>query len=279
MNWMKTFLLMAVMTFLLMVLGTLVAGKNGALVALGLGAVLNLFAYWFSDKMVLAAYRAKEVGPEDTTGFYGVVRELANQAQLPMPRVYVIPSENPNAFATGRNPEHAAVAATSGILGLLDRRELKGVMAHELGHVRNRDILIASIAATLAGAIGYLAFGARLRALFGGRREGGSSALVLVAAILAPLAAMMVQMAISRTREFAADESAARLTRDPDALAGALQKLQSGVERHPMGQQAATTAHLFIMNPLSGGGMMKLFSTHPPVEERVSRLRGLIGRL
>lgn len=279
MHWMKTFLLMAIMTFLLMVLGTLVAGKNGALVALGIGAVMNLFAYWFSAKMVLAAYRAKEVGPEDTTGFYGVVRELATQARLPMPRVYVIPSENPNAFATGRDPEHAAVAATSGILGLLDRRELKGVMAHELGHVRNRDILVSSIAATLAGAIGYLAFGARLRALFGDRREGGSSALVLVGAILAPLAAMMVQMAISRTREFAADESGARLTHDPEALASALQKLHSGGERHPMGEKAATTAHLFIMNPLSGGGMMKLFSTHPPVEERVARLRGMTGRV
>lgn len=279
MNWMKTFLLMGFMTLLVMVLGSLLGGRNGAIFAFGVAAVMNLAAYWFSDKIVLATYRAKPVGPEDTTGLYSLVRELTTQAQLPMPKVYVIPSENPNAFATGRNPSHAAVAATEGILRLLDRRELKGVMAHELGHVKNRDILTASVAATLAGAIGYLAFGARLRAIFGDRREGGSSALVLVAALLAPLAATMVQMAISRTREFAADEHAARLTRDPEALAGALMKLKTGVEKRPMGEQAAATAHLFIMNPLRGGGMLKLFSTHPPVEERVARLRGFVGRV
>ena len=270
MNWLKTFLLMTVMTLLLVGLGSLIGGRNGALLALVIAGVMNFVAYWFSDKIVLKTYRAKPVGSEDTTGLYDAVRELATQSQIPMPRVYIIPNESPNAFATGRNPEHAAVAATVGILRILDRRELKAVMAHELGHVRNRDILISSIAATLAGAIGYLAFGARLRAFFGDRRDGGSSWLVLLGAI---------QMAISRNREFAADYSGAHLTHDPEALANALLKLHAGVSRMPMGEQAATTAHLFIVNPLSGASLGKLFSTHPPVEERVARLRGLVGRV
>jgi heat shock protein HtpX len=279
MNWMKTFLLMTVMTLLLVGLGSLVGGKEGALVALVIAGVMNFVSYWFSAKIVLATYHAKPVGAEDTTGLYVAVRELAAQTGIPMPRVYVIPSESPNAFATGRDPNHAAVAATAGILRILDRRELKAVMAHELGHVRNRDILISSIAATLAGAIGYLAFGARLRALFGDRRDGGSSWLVLLGAILAPLAAALIQMSISRNREFAADQTGAHLTHDPEALASALLKLQAGVARQPMGEQAATTAHLFIVNPLSAASLGKLFSTHPPVEERVARLRALVGRV
>ena len=279
MNWFKTFLLMTVMTLLLMGLGSLIGGRNGALFALGIAGVMNFVAYWFSDKIVLATYRAKPVGQEDATGLYDTVRELSMQSNIPMPRVYVIPSESPNAFATGRNPNHAAVAATMGILRILDRRELKAVMAHELGHVRNRDILISSIAATLAGAIGYLAFGARLRAFFGDRRDGAGSWLILVGAILAPLAAALIQMAISRNREFAADHTGAQLTRDPEALANALLKLHAGAQRMPMGEQAATTAHLFIVNPLSGASLGKLFSTHPPVEERVARLRGLVGRV
>lgn len=275
MSWLRTFLLMAVMTFLLMVVGAMVGGRNGALFALAIAGVLNLGAYWFSDKMVLARYKAKPVGPEDTTGLYAAVRELATQSGIPMPRVYIIPSDAPNAFATGRNPNHAAVAATQGILRILDRRELKGVMAHELSHVRNRDILTSSIAATLAGAIGFLAFGARFRAIFGDRRGGGGGILMLVVALLAPLAAAMVQMAISRTREYGADEGGAALTRDPEALASALLKIEDGVKRRPMGEETATTAHLFIMNPLRGGGMAGLFSTHPPVEERVRRLRAM----
>jgi heat shock protein HtpX len=279
MNAMKTFLLMAVMTLLLMAVGSLLGGRNGAIVALVLAGVMNLGAYWFSDKMVLARYRAKPVGPEDATGLYAAVRELSSETGIPMPRVYVIPSESPNAFATGRNPEHAAVAATEGILRILDRRELKGVMAHELSHVRHRDILISSVAATLAGAIGYLAFAGRLRALFGGRRSGDNTLLVLVISLLAPLAAAVVQMAISRQREYAADAGGAHMTRDPEALASALQKLQLGVARRPMGEGAATTAHLFIMNPLSGEGLTRMFSTHPPVEERVARLRGMVGRV
>jgi heat shock protein HtpX len=279
MNRMKTFLLMAVMTLLLMGVGSLLGGRNGAIVALAVAGVMNLGAYWFSDKIVLARYHARPVGPEDTTGLYAAVRELASETGIPMPRVYVIPTQSPNAFATGRNPEHAAVAATEGILGLLDRRELKGVMAHELSHVRHRDILISSVAATLAGAIGYLAFAGRLRAFFGGRRGEGNTLLVLVISLLAPLAAAVVQMAISRQREYAADAGGAALTHDPEALASALQKLQTGVARRPMGEGAATTAHLFIMNPLSGGGMSRLFSTHPPVEERVARLRGMVGRV
>ncbi len=280
MSWLRTLFLMAVMTLLLMVVGAVVAGREGAIGALVIAGVMNFVAYWFSDKMVLARYKAQEVGPEDATGLYGMVHELANEARLPMPRVYLIPSETPNAFATGRNPAHAAVAATQGILRLLDRRELKGVMAHELSHVRHRDILTQSVAATLAGAIGYLAFGARLRAMFGGRRseEGGSGALLLLVAILGPLAAMLIQMAISRTREFGADEGAAGITHDPEALAAALVKISNGVAQRPMGEEAATTAHLFIVNPLHGGGLTKLFSTHPPVEERVARLRGMAGR-
>jgi heat shock protein HtpX len=280
MQWFRTFLLMAVMTLLLMVLGSVIGGRNGAITALAIAGVMNMVAYWFSDKMVLHRYKAQEVGPEDTTGLYSIVKEISTLGRVPMPRVYVIPTDAPNAFATGRSPKHAAVAATQGIIRTLDRRELKGVMAHELAHVQNRDILTQSIAATLAGAIGYLAFGARLRAIFGDRREGGGgSALVLLLALLAPLAAMLVQMAISRTREFGADEGGARLTKDPEALAQALVKISNGVARHPMGDEAATTAHLFIVNPLHAGGVAKLFSTHPPLEERVSRLRALVGRV
>jgi heat shock protein HtpX len=279
MNWMKTFLLMTVMTLLLVGLGSLIGGRNGALIALVIAGVMNFISYWWSDKIVLRMYRAKPVGAEDTTGLYDAVRELATQTRIPMPKVYVLPTESPNAFATGRNPDHAAVAATAGILRILDRRELKAVMAHELGHVRNRDILISSVAATLAGAIGYLAFGARLREMFGDRRNGGSSWLVLLGVILAPLAAALIQMAISRNREYAADYTGAHLTHDPEALANALLKLQAGVARAPMGEQAATTAHLFIVNPLSGASLGKLFSTHPPVEERVARLRALVGRV
>jgi len=279
MNWLKTLLLMTVMTLLLVGLGSLLGGRNGALIALVFAGAMNFVSYWWSDKIVLRMYKAKPVGPEDTTGLYAAVRELADQTQIPMPKVYVIPTESPNAFATGRNPNHAAVAATIGILRILDRRELKAVMAHELGHVRNRDILISSVAATLAGAIGYLAYGAHFRAMFGDRRNGGNSWLVLLGAILAPLAAALIQMAISRNREYAADYTGAHLTHDPESLANALLKLQAGVARAPMGEQAATTAHLFIVNPLSGASMSKLFSTHPPVEERVARLRGLVGRV
>ncbi len=278
MQWLKTFFLMAVMTLLLMLIGGLVGGRQGLILALALAGGMNFFAYWFSDKMVLKRYHAREVGPEDTTGLYDAVRELATQSRIPMPRVYVIPSESPNAFATGRNPDHAAVAATEGILRILDRRELKGVMAHELSHVRHRDILIGSIAATLAGAVGYLAFGARFRALFGGRRDGGGNVVILLlVSLLAPLAAMMVQMAVSRSREYGADEGGARLTHDPGALADALLKLERGVARRPMGAEAATSAHLFIVNPLRGGGMARMFSTHPPLEERVARLRAMAG--
>lgn len=278
MQWFKTFLLMGFMTFLMLVIGSMVGGRAGAIIALVIAGVMNVTAYWFSDKMVLKRYKAQEVGPEDSTGLYRMVRELANQAGMPMPRVYIIPSETPNAFATGRNPEHAAVAATQGILRLLNERELKGVMAHELSHVRHRDILISSVAATLAGAIGFLAFGARFRAFAGGRRgEGGNPLILLIVAVLGPLAAGMVQMAVSRTREFGADEGGAALTGDPDALASALTKISHGVARRPMGQGAATTAHMFILNPLSGQGLSKLFSTHPPLEERLERLAQMRG--
>jgi len=275
MHWIRTFFLMAFLTLILMVIGSLVGGREGAVLALVVAAVLNLGAYWFSDKMVLARYKAKEIGPEDGTGLYGIVRDLTTRSGLPMPRVYLIPTDTPNAFATGRSPRHAAVAATAGILRILSPRELQGVMAHELAHVQNRDILIQSIAATLAGAIGFLAFGARLRAFFGDRRDGGNGILLLVVAILAPLAAMMVQMAISRSREFGADAGGAAMSRDPEALASALEKISAGVARRPLGDEAATTAHLFIVNPLHAGGLAKLFSTHPPLEQRVARLRSM----
>jgi len=278
MQWAKTVLLMAIMTFLFLVVGYAAAGREGAVAALILAAGFNFFAYWMSDKLVLKRYHAREVGPDDTTGLYDLVRELADRDRLPMPRVYVIPTETPNAFATGRNPKHAAVAATAGILRLLDRRELKGVIAHELSHVKHRDILTQTVAATLAGAIGYLAFGARFRAFFGDRRNGGNNLILLLVAILGPLAAMMIQLAVSRAREFAADAGAARLTHDPEALADALLRLEAGVARRPLGNEAAATAHLFIVNPLRGGGMARLFSTHPPVEERVARLRAMAGR-
>jgi heat shock protein HtpX len=275
----RTFLLMVFLTFLLMVIGSLVGGKEGAIIALVVAAVMNLGAYWFSDKMVLARYKAKEVGSDDRTGLYAMVRELAQGAGLPMPRVYIIPSQTPNAFATGRNPQNAAVAATEGILRTLEPRELRGVMAHELAHVQNRDILTQSIAATLAGAIGFLAFGARFRAIFGDRRDGAGNLILLLVAILAPLAAMMVQMAISRTREYAADAAGAKISKDPESLANALIKISNGVQRAPMNDSAATTAHLFIVNPLHAGGMSKLFTTHPPMEERVARLRAMVGRV
>ncbi len=275
MNTFKTTLLMGLLTVLLVVIGGAIGGKNGMTFAFLMAGGMNFFSYWFSDKMVLSMYGAREIQEHDDPRFYGVVRRLALSAGLPMPRVYVIDSETPNAFATGRNPDHAAVAATSGILRILSEDELAGVMAHELAHVKNRDILVSTLAATFAGAITYLAHMAQWAAIFGGGRrddnDGGGFGMLFMA-ILAPIAAMLIQMAISRSREFGADAGGASICHNPLSLANALQKLEMANQRIPMDATPAT-AHMFIVNPLTGGGIMSLFSTHPPMAERIARLQ------
>ncbi|MBI2163790.1 MAG: zinc metalloprotease HtpX [candidate division NC10 bacterium] len=279
-NAIKTTALLAALTVLFILVGGMIGGEQGMVVALLLAGVMNFAAYWWSDRIVLRMYGAQEVTEAEAPEFVGVVRRLAQRARLPMPRVYIIPTETPNAFATGRNPEHAAVAATEGILRILTPDELEGVMAHELAHVRNRDILISTIAATLAGAVMVLARIAQFSAFFGGGRsseedEGGGGIVgLIVLAVLAPLAAMLVQMAISRSREYQADAAGAQISRKPRALADALEKLEQAAQAMPMDAHPST-AHLFIVNPLSGGSLLRLFSTHPPVEERVARLRAM----
>ncbi len=276
MNMVKTLLLMTALTVALVLIGGWVGGEGGMIMALVIAGAMNLGSYFFSDRLVLAMYRAKIVGPEEAPGLYRVVERLSRQAGLPMPKVAVIPSEQPNAFATGRNPKHAVVAATQGILRILDEDELEGVMAHELAHVKHRDILIASIAATLAGAIMVLT---RMGLFFGGGdrdRSPGGGALALVLIILAPIAAMIVQAAISRSREFAADAGGAEISRKPRALASALRKLEAGAQHVPM-QGNPATAHMFIVHPFRGGGMLSLFRTHPPTEARVERLLAMRG--
>jgi heat shock protein HtpX len=273
-NLLKTAVLMAAITALFMAVGAVIGGRAGMMFALVLALGMNFFSYWFSDKLVLRMYNAREVDAESAPGFYRMVQELAQRAQLPMPRVYLIDEAAPNAFATGRDPEHAAVAATTGILRTLGERELRGVMAHELAHVKHRDILISTISATMAGAISMLA---NFALLFGGRDEEGRPANPIAAiavAFLAPIAAGLIQMAISRAREFEADRGGAEISGDPRALASALEKIHrhargiplAAAERHP------ETAQMMIMNPLSGGGLRGLFSTHPSTEERVARL-------
>ena len=280
MNTLKTTFLLALLTVLLVLAGGAIGGRGGMTIALVMAAVMNLVSFWFSDKIVLAMYGAKQVTEADHPEFYGMVRQLAAQAGLPMPKVYIISSDTPNAFATGRNPEHAAVAATTGILRILSREELMGVMAHELSHVKHRDILISSIAATVAGAITYLAQMAQWAALFGGGRdrdeEGGGLLGTLVMAIVAPLAAMLIQMAISRSREYEADKGGALLTGNPLYLANALRKLETANRQIPMEGASPASAHMFIVNPLTGGGIMSLFSTHPPMEERIRRLESMV---
>jgi heat shock protein HtpX len=274
MNTLKTTFLMALLTVMMVMLGGVLGGRNGMTLAFVMAAAMNFFSYWFSDKMVLSMYGAQEISERDDPRFYGLVRRLAQRAGLPMPKVYVINSDTPNAFATGRNPEHAAVAATSGILRILSEDELAGVMAHELSHVKNRDILIQTIAATFAGAITYMAHMAQWGAMFGGRSDDddGGGIGMLVMAILAPLAAMLVQMAISRSREYGADAGGASICGNPLSLANALAKLEMGNRQIPMHANAAT-AHMFIVSPLTGGGLMTLFSTHPPMQERIARLQ------
>jgi heat shock protein HtpX len=277
-NRIKTVLLLAGMTAFLIVIGRLLGGRTGMYLAFILAVGMNFFSYWFSDKIVLKMYGAQEVTPADAPQLHQIVDELAREAGIPKPKVYLIPDDSPNAFATGRNPEHAAVAATEGIMRLLTPAELKGVLAHEIGHVRNRDILISTIAATMAGAIMILADMARFGAIFGlGSRdneEGPGIIGVLVMSIIAPIAAMLIQMAISRSREYLADETGAQLAHNPESLARALEKLSLGVQRAPMDASPAT-AHMFIVNPLTGSSLMNLFSTHPPIEERVARLRAM----
>jgi len=277
MNILRTVLLMTVLTLLLVWAGGMMGGRGGALIALVLAAVMNLGSYWFSDKIVIAMYRGREVnsGP-----LYHVVQDLCVRNGLPMPKVYILPQAAPNAFATGRNPQHAAVAATEGILQILSREELMGVMAHEMSHVRHRDILIGSIAATIAGAISYLAHMAQWAALFGGfggrDDDNGNPLGLLLLIIFAPLAAMLVQMAISRSREYAADRGGAALCGTPHYLASALLKLEMANSRAPMPRVNEATAHMFIVNPLRGDGLKSLFSTHPPVEERIRRLENMV---
>jgi heat shock protein HtpX len=278
MNTLRTTLLLGLLTGLLVIAGGAIGGRSGMTFALIMAAAMNFVSYWFSDRIVLAMYGAREVGEQDYPEFYSLVRQLALQAGMPMPRVYLIDSDTPNAFATGRNPEHAAVAATTGIMRILTREELAGVMAHELSHVRHRDILISSIAATVAGAITYLAHMAQWAAMFGAGRdnddEGGGTFGLIFMAILAPIAAMLIQMAISRSREYEADRGGAQISGNPLYLAGALRKLEMANRQIPLDANPAT-AHMFIVNPLTGGGLMSLFSTHPPLEERIRRLEAM----
>jgi heat shock protein HtpX len=273
-NGLKTALLLGLLSGLLLVIGEVAGGANGLMIAFVLAAVMNLGSYWFSDKIVLRMYKAQEVGPGHP--LYQMTERLARQASLPMPKVYIIPDSSPNAFATGRNPEHAAVAATQGILQVLSDAELEGVIAHELAHVKHRDILISSVAATIAAAIMMAGRMAMYAGMFGGRddREGQSNPIAMLAMIiLAPIAAMLIQGAISRSREFAADAGAARITGNPYGLADALRKIEAVAKRVPLDANPAT-AHMFIMMPFSGGGLMSLFSTHPPTEARIAALLG-----
>ena len=278
-NWLKTSLLMAAIMALFGLIGAYIGGASGMFMALLFGGVMNVFAYWFSDKMVLRMYNAQEVDEVSAPQFYAMVRDLSQRAGLPMPRVYLIDEAQPNAFATGRNPAHAAVAATTGILQMLSAREIRGVMAHELAHVRHRDILISTISATMAGAISSLA---NFAMFFGGRDENGRPAnpvASLMVALLAPLAATLIQMAISRAREFEADRGGAEISGDPNALADALAKIDAYARGIPVLSAEAhpETAQMMIMNPLSGDGIAGLFSTHPATEERIRRLRQLAG--
>lgn len=275
MNQVKTVILLTALAALLIGIGGYLGGKHGATIALVIALVMNVGSYWFSDKIVLSMYHAQEVTPEQAPDLYNLVGQLAQQAGLPMPKVYIIPDDSPNAFATGRNPDNAVVAVTEGILRLLSWEELAGVIGHELGHVKHRDILIQTIAATIGTAITYLA---QFGMFFGGRsdEEGGRGSFVgtLLMMILAPIAAMIIQMAISRSREYLADEAGAHFCGHPMWLAQALDKLRRGTDAVPMHAEQAT-AHMFIVNPFAGGGLSSLFSTHPPIEERIARLQAM----
>lgn len=278
-NTVKTALLLGALTGLLMLIGGLIGGKGGVYIAFIFAVILNFGSYWFSDKIVLKMYKAQEVSESSAPDLYNIVRNLAMKAGLPMPRIFIIPEETPNAFATGRNEKHAVVAVTKGIMRILNKEELEGVIAHELSHIKNKDMLISSIAATIAGAITMLATMAQWAAIFGGGsssdEEGGGGIIGLIAmAIFAPLAAAVIQMAISRSREYLADARGASITKNPYGLASALEKLTNASQIIPMNAKPST-AHLFIVNPLAGKAFMNLFSTHPPLEERIARLRSM----
>jgi heat shock protein HtpX len=280
MNTAKTIFLMTLIMVIFLLVGQLLGGTQGMTYALVLSVAMNFVTYWFSDKIVLAMYRAKEVSESDEPRLYAILRNLTTQAQLPMPRVFIIPNDTPNAFATGRNPNHASVAVTRGILKLLSEDEIEGVLGHELAHVKHRDILTGTIVATMVGTITFLARMAGWSMLFfgGGRsdRRDSSGLGELFLIVVAPLAAVLIQLAISRSREYAADEGGSRISHKPLSLANALRKLERGVERHPMEQANPASAHLFIVNPLRGGGILSLFSTHPPIEARIQRLEKLV---
>ena len=279
-NLIKTGFLLVVLTCLLILIGGAVGGRQGMAIAFVLALVMNVGSYWFSDRIVLGMYGARAVTEAEAPQLYRIVRQLAAEARIPVPPIYIIQDDSPNAFATGRNPQHAAVAVTEGILRIMNEEELRGVLAHELSHVKNRDTLIMTIAATIAGAITYLAQMAQWAAIFGGGRRsdenggGGSAIGALLMAILAPFAAMLIQMAISRSREYQADASGAQLCHRASGLAQALQKLDTASRQVPM-EATPATAHLFIVNPLTSGGLASLFSTHPPIEERIARLRAM----
>jgi heat shock protein HtpX len=278
MNILKTMALMVSLTLMLLFIGGLLGGKSGMTFALIVALAMNFITYWFSDKIVLKMYGAREVNETESPELYGAVARLSQRAHLPMPRVYMIDQEQPNAFATGRDPGHGAVAVTTGIMRILSREELEGVIAHELAHIKHRDILVGTIAATIAGAISYLAQMTQWAMILGGGRNdenrGSTPIAALVMMIVGPIAAMMVQMAISRSREYGADQGGAQIAGNPLNLAGALKKLHTASQKIPMEANPATS-HMFIINPLSGGGLLKLFSTHPPVEERIARLEAM----
>ena len=283
MNVLKTGILLSLLTVLLVFVGQLLGGASGAVSAFGFALVMNLVSYWFSDKIVLAMYRAKSLGEAEAPQVYRAVREIATRERIPMPKLYWMATSTPNAFATGRSPKHASVVVTSGLLQIMSEEELKGVLAHELSHVKNRDTLVMSIAAAVAGAIAMLAHWAQWGLMWGGGRSDerrNSNAVVQIAAliliaVLAPLAAMLIQLAISRTREYGADETGARLTGNPSGLASALEKLETAAHASPLPNVNPATAHLFIVNPLRADAIAKLFSTHPPIEERIRRLRSM----
>jgi len=280
MNTVKTIGLMVFMTLLLVFVGAAIGGRSGMIFAFAMAVLMNFGTYWFSDKLVLRMYGAQPVSESQAPELYSIVRTLVQKAGMPMPKVYIIPEETPNAFATGRNPEHAVVAVTQGIMRILSREELAGVIGHELAHIKHRDMLTGTIVATIAGAISMLAQMAQWAMIFGGgsRRdddEGGSPIAALVMMIVAPIAAMLIQMAISRTREYEADKGGAGLSGNPMGLANALLKLERGNQVIPMADAKPATAHMFIVNPLHGGGLLRLFSTHPPIPERVKRLEAM----
>lgn len=279
MNYLKTMILLLALTLILIWAGGIFGGKQGMTVALIFALMMNAFAYWFSDKIVLRMYHAKEVNEASAPELFSIVRRLTQKAGMPMPRVYIMEADQPNAFATGRNPSHSAVAVTTGIMNILSPEELSGVIGHELAHIRHRDILISTVAATIAGAISYLAHMAQWAMIFGGRGNdddrGGNPIGAIVMMIVAPLAALLVQMAISRGREYMADAGGARLAGNPRFLSNALRKLHWASQKVAMNANPATS-HMFIVNPLSGGGLIKLFSTHPPIEERIRRLEEMV---